>query len=73
MNKPSILLVEDEESHAELVERAFETYEDQMTLQIVSTLAAAREQIQNNAPDLVIVDFLLPDGRGTELATQGVV
>lgn len=70
MNKPNILLVEDEASHAELVERAFETYEDQMTLQVVSTLAAARRHIQNNSPDLVIVDFLLPDGRGTELLPE---
>ena len=67
MNLPHILLVEDEESHAELVERAFESYEDQMILTAVSTLKAAREFIDATPPDMVIVDFLLPDGRGTEL------
>ncbi len=70
MKKPNVLLVEDEESHAELVERAFESYEDQMTLQVVSTLKAAHEEIQNNTPDMVIVDFMLPDGRGTELLPE---
>ena len=67
MTIPHILLVEDEESHAELVERAFEPYEDQMTLTAVSTLKAAREFMATQQPNMVIVDFLLPDGRGTEL------
>lgn len=67
MKRPQILLVEDEASHAELVERAFESYEDQMVLTAVSTLKAARDIIATSPPDMVIVDFLLPDGRGTEL------
>ncbi len=67
MDTAHILLVEDEEAHAELVERAFEPYADQMQLTAVSTLKAARTFIANTPPDMVIVDFMLPDGRGTEL------
>ncbi len=68
MNAPKqILLVEDKTAHAELIRRAFEAYPDQYQLHIVRTLKEAHEFLAKAAPDLIFVDFLLPDGRWTEL------
>jgi signal transduction histidine kinase/DNA-binding NarL/FixJ family response regulator len=64
----SILLVEDEEAHAELVERAFEQT-PQCRLTVADSVRAARAVLTqvNHGPDLVITDLNLPDGSGTEL------
>ncbi len=66
-----ILLVEDEESHAMLIQRAFERsdiLESRLTL--VGSLAAARQVLaQLPPPGLAIVDAHLPDGRGIDLLT----
>jgi two-component sensor histidine kinase len=66
-----ILLVEDEEAHAELVRRAFEPHAQRFSLTVAGSLKEAREYITESAPDLVIVDLLLPDGKGVELLTAG--
>jgi PAS domain S-box-containing protein len=64
----SILLVEDEAAHANLVERAFERRENRECLIVAASLEEARAHLsQEPLPDLVIADLLLPDGRGTEL------
>lgn len=62
-----VLLVEDEEAHAELIQRAFEPQEELMSLTVAGTLAEARRVLTQAPPDLVLVDLLLPDGRGIEL------
>ena len=62
-----VLYVEDEAAHAKLVSRAFEAAASDCRLTIVSSLREAESAIQASLPDLVIADFLLPDGRGTEL------
>jgi len=69
MNKktPNILLIEDEAAHVELIRRAFEHQATSVNLTVVETLRAAKARIAASTPDLVIVDFLLPDGQGTEL------
>ncbi len=36
----------------------------------VSSLALFRAQVRDWAPDVVVVDFQLPDGKGTELAAE---
>lgn len=61
-----ILLVEDNDDHAELIGRAF----DDTALprpHFVRTLKETRQAIEMNRPDLVIIDLFLPDGKGTEL------
>ena len=64
----NILLVEDEAAHVELIRRAFEDQTILLTNLIVArSLGEAKEQITISPPDLVIVDFVLPDGQGTEL------
>ena len=65
--KSYILLVEDEEAHVELMQRAFEDEGEPVTLRVARTLQEARSHISELAPELVIVDLLLPDGEGTEL------
>jgi DNA-binding NtrC family response regulator len=63
-----ILLVEDEESHAELIRRAFARRGGTDGLTVVHTLDKARRCLAKAPlPDLVIVDLLLPDGKGTDL------
>jgi PAS domain S-box-containing protein len=62
-----ILLVEDEEPHAEAVRRAFETRGDRFRIKVVSTLQEASEFLRESVPDLVIADWILGDGRGTDL------
>jgi|GEM_PF-1149864 len=61
-----ILVVEDEEAHAELVRRAFVSREE-VKLTFVTTLGAARVCLARSFPDLAVVDLRLPDGDGIEL------
>lgn len=64
----NILLVEDEDSHYELIQRAFEQIDIQ--LEHCATIHDA-ERYLAAAPagsiDAVIVDWNLPDGQGMEL------
>ena len=62
-----ILLVEDEDPHAELIKRAFEDYEDEFRLHRVRSLSEARIWINQNQPRLIIADWRLPDGESLEL------
>ena len=62
-----VLLVEDEDSHAELIRLSFET-QSGFQLRVASTLQEARSLLASATPDLTIVDSLLPDGPGLELA-----
>ena len=62
-----VLLVEDEEAHAELIQRAFEPRGGLMSLTVARSLKEARSVVASSPPDLVLIDLLLPDGRGTDL------
>lgn len=63
-----ILVVEDEEAHAELICRAFdEGAGNRYKVTVVRTLREARENISKSEPNLVIADLLLPDGKGIDL------
>jgi response regulator RpfG family c-di-GMP phosphodiesterase len=67
-DKPiEILLVEDEPAHAELVARAFESREQIYKLLVAQTIAEAHAILKDNSPALIITDWRLPDGEGTEL------
>ncbi len=63
----NIFLVEDEQAHAELISRAFESRGGQFQLTIFSTIHEARDFLKKSVPDLLISDLILPDGKGTEL------
>jgi PAS domain S-box-containing protein len=63
-----VLLVEDEPGHAELARRAFESREGEFLVAVAETVDAARVAIHGGMPpDLVIADWLLPDGEGLDL------
>lgn len=64
--KMEILLVEDESAHAELIARAFEVKADLFHLTTVPNLREAQNYLTKTKPDLIIMDFLLPDGTGME-------
>ena len=65
--KINILLVEDEESHADLICRSFKSNIERMSVTVAYNLNEARNSISKSTPDLIIADFLLPDGKGIEL------
>lgn len=70
-NRLTILLVEDESAHVELIRRAFEERGDEIQLRVAETLAGARACLAEAAlrPQLIIADWRLPDGESLELLT----
>ena len=65
-----ILLVEDEDAHAEIVRRSFESGWDRFHLTVATSLQEAKDYVAKLTPDLVITDLVLPDGRGIELLSS---
>ncbi|HBK54321.1 HD-GYP domain-containing protein [Syntrophomonas wolfei] len=63
----SVLIVEDDELHTELIQRAFEEHQSRFMLRFSSNLMEARIYMEERKPDIVVCDWLLPDGRGIEL------
>ncbi len=62
-----ILIVEDEIAHFELIERGFERRQSEFALKRAVNISEALIQINLFKPDLIISDWKLPDGNGTEL------
>jgi len=62
-----ILLVEDNEDHAALIARAFESHSGHTKLEVAGSIAEARALMAESTPDLVLTDYRLPDGTSTEL------
>ncbi len=63
----NILLIEDEDPHAELIQRAFEDQNSSVRIHRVKSLTEARAQILIQEPALIIADWRLPDGESMEL------
>lgn len=62
-----ILLVEDEDPHAELIQRAFDDQASEFEIHRVRSLAEARKYLRTHQPNLIIADWRLPDGESMEL------
>jgi two-component system, OmpR family, phosphate regulon response regulator PhoB len=62
----SILIVEDEISIAELVSMTLSNASH--SVHMAATAAAAHRQVVESRPDLVVLDWMLPDRSGLELA-----
>ncbi|MFP5361310.1 MAG: response regulator transcription factor [Thermoleophilia bacterium] len=68
MDRPSVLLVEDEASIAEPFARALGR--EGFDAQVAPTAAAARELFARRRPSIVLLDLTLPDGDGRELCRE---
>ena len=64
-----LLILEDDESHVNLIRDAFEMADVNVELHVVRTLWEYRASIAERRPDLALVDLKLPDGRGVEVLT----
>ena len=67
VEKIHILLIEDEDPHAELIQRAFENQDARILIHRARSLSEARQQILVQEPALIIADWRLPDGESMEL------
>jgi signal transduction histidine kinase len=67
-----LLVVDDEEAHIEAIRRAFEAASGGVDIRAVSTLREYRRTIEASAPDIVLMDLNLPDGRAVEVLTHPV-
>ena len=63
----NILLVEDEDPHAELIQRAFEDQGFEFRIHRARSLSEARDHMREHQPKLIIADWRLPDGESMEL------
>jgi len=63
----NVLVVEDDESHAELIKRSFESHQLGFNITIKPSLTASREYLKENHPDVILCDWMLPDGKGIDL------
>lgn len=63
----NILLIEDEDPHAELIERAFTDEGSPVRIHRVKSLAEARAHMLAHEPALIIADWRLPDGESMAL------
>ena len=65
-----ILVVEDEEAHAELIRRSFSDADNGYELTVTGTLREARELIARREYDIVLTDYRLPDGDGKKMVAS---
>jgi len=64
-----LLVLEDDESHIELIRRGF-LDQPQFQISFVETIREARDIIAAAPPDLILADWLLPDGKGIDVLQQ---
>jgi len=65
----SLLLLEDEDAHAEAIRRAFAGPPQSIIIQRVSSLREYCEQAAARPPDIALIDLNLPDGNAMEALT----
>ena len=72
---PHILVLEDDAAHQDLILRAFRGDPEKFRLSMAATLRTAREILERDRPDLILSDWILPDGKGLDILprTDGFV
>ncbi len=68
--RPRILIVEDDPAHAEAILRSLERAGMAADVRVTDTLKTYREALAASAPDIVLLDLNLPDGRAVEALTS---
>lgn len=66
----AVLLVEDNQSHIELITDELVSVLSGWTIDVAPTLAEARRRIERRVYDLFLLDFRLPDGDGIEMLRE---
>jgi DNA-binding response OmpR family regulator len=66
--KPRILVVEDEPAISEPLAESLDR--EGFEPEVAGTLETAREALERQAPDLILLDVMLPDGDGRDLARE---
>jgi PAS domain S-box-containing protein len=66
LSSPMILLVEDDPGHVELIQRSLDDH-GHFKVKVAASLAQAREALSLFYPDLILSDYRLPDGEGTDV------
>src|SRR5271157_2310930 len=64
VNVPHILFLEDNKAHRYLALRAFHDDPEMFRVSVAGTIREARQILKRDPPDLIIADWLLPDGKG---------
>ncbi|MFA5267457.1 MAG: PAS domain S-box protein [Methanoregula sp.] len=62
-----ILLLEDDRAHQDLILRAFRDDPEQFRLSVTGNIRDARQILEQDPPDLIIADWILPDGKGLDI------
>lgn len=68
MNKATILVVDDQDSIRHFVSKTLE--DDGFTVLSAGTVREARQVLEHDLPDLLLLDLKLPDGTGLELLRE---
>lgn len=66
--KPRILVVEDESAISEPLAESLER--EGFDAEVAATVEAAQASLTRHAPDLILLDVMLPDGDGRDLARE---
>jgi signal transduction histidine kinase len=66
-----VLVVDDEEAHAEALRRSLVTRYPEIEVRICATLASFRQAAAEQVPDIALVDLLLPDGQAVDVLAEG--
>lgn len=64
---PKILLVDDDPSHIEIILRSLDLSSQQFHIVTSHSLLEAEQLLKQHEPDLVLIDWNLPDGKGVDL------
>jgi DNA-binding NtrC family response regulator len=65
-----ILLVEDEPTHAVIIRHAIQSADPNAVVKVVESLKEYRNAIANSLPEIVLIDYFLPDGKAFDILTS---